>query len=94
MKNLNNKQPLMIEQVFTLKPQHSEVQVRVEWVPPAPFDVYQADAGLMAQFAQSLGDSGAGTVVAVGPNVKHLKVGDQVFGLPFHNEKGKGHRCT
>ncbi|KAB8079391.1 hypothetical protein BDV29DRAFT_187092 [Aspergillus leporis] len=93
MKNLNNKQPLMIEQVFTLKPQHSEVQVRVEWVPPAPFDVYQADAGLMAQFAQSLGDSGAGTVVAVGPNVKHLKVGDQVFGLPFHNEKGKGHRC-
>ncbi|KAK1143701.1 hypothetical protein N8T08_006101 [Aspergillus melleus] len=70
-------------------PQQQEVQVRIEWVPSAPLDVYQLDAGLMAQFPQSLGDSEAGTVVAVGCGVERLRVGDQVFGFFFHNEKGQ-----
>ncbi|KAF7587320.1 hypothetical protein BBP40_007406 [Aspergillus hancockii] len=84
------KQPLTIEQASTHKPQQSEVQVRVEWTPSAPLDVYQVDVGLMAQFPQSLGDSGADTVVAVGPAAKRLKVGDPAFGFFFHNEKEKG----
>ncbi|KAJ5684966.1 hypothetical protein N7536_007585 [Penicillium majusculum] len=58
-------------------------------VPSAPLDVYQVDAGLMAQFPQSIGDSGVGTVVAVGPGVER-HIGDQVFGFFFHNEKEKG----
>jgi NADPH:quinone reductase-like Zn-dependent oxidoreductase len=44
----------------------------------------------MAQFPQCLSDSGAGTVVAVGPGVERLRVGDKVFGFFFHNEKEKG----
>jgi hypothetical protein len=44
----------------------------------------------MAQFPQCLGDSGAGTVVAAGPGVESLRVGDKVFGFFFHNEKEKG----
>ncbi|KNG84863.1 putative alcohol dehydrogenase, partial [Aspergillus nomiae NRRL 13137] len=84
------KQPLKLVQVPTPKPQQNEVQVRIEWVPSAPLDVYQVEAGLMAQFPQGLGDSGTGTVVEVGPGVERLRVGDQVFGFFFHNEKEKG----
>lgn len=84
------KQPLALVQVPTPQPKQHEVQVRIEWVPSAPLDVYQVDAGLMAQFPQSIGNSGVGTVVAVGPGVERLRIGDQVFGFFFHNEKEKG----
>lgn len=84
------KQPLKLVQVPTPEPRQNEVRVRIEWVPSAPLDVYQVDAGLMVQFPQGLGDSGVGTVVAIGPGVEHLRVGDQVFGFFFHNEKEKG----
>ncbi|KAL2822439.1 alcohol dehydrogenase [Aspergillus granulosus] len=84
------KQPLTVTKVPTRTPQGREVQVRVEWVPSAPLDVYQVDAGLMAQFPQCLGDSGAGTVVATGPEVQHLRVHDRVFGFFFHNANEKG----
>ncbi|KAJ1704813.1 alcohol dehydrogenase [Aspergillus flavus] len=84
------KQPLKLVQVPTPEPRKNEVRVRIEWVPSAPLDVYQVDAGLMVQFPQGLGDSGVGTVVAIGPGVEHLRVGDQVFGFFFHNEKEKG----
>ncbi|KAL2798864.1 chaperonin 10-like protein [Aspergillus keveii] len=87
------KQPLTVTQVPTPEPQHNEVRVRIEWVPSAPLDVYQVDAGLMAQFPQCLGDSGAGTVVAAGPGVESLRVGDKVFGFFFHNEKEKGQQA-
>ncbi|KAL2849963.1 chaperonin 10-like protein [Aspergillus pseudodeflectus] len=84
------KQPLTIINVPTPELQQNEVRVRIEWVPSAPLDVYQVDAGLMAQFPQCLGDSGAGTVVAAGPGVESLRVGDKVFGIFFHNEKERG----
>ena len=83
------KQPLTIGAVPTPLIQSGEVQVRVEWVPSAPLDVYQVDAGLMAEFPQSLGDTAAGTVVAAADDVKRLKVGDKVFGFFFHNKKEK-----
>ncbi|PYI14029.1 alcohol dehydrogenase [Aspergillus violaceofuscus CBS 115571] len=86
----NIKEPLTIQQVPTPELQHYEIRVRIEWVVSAPLDVYQVDAGLMAQFPQSLGDSGVGTVVAAGPGVKRLQVGDRVLGFFFHNEKEKG----
>ncbi|PYI33505.1 alcohol dehydrogenase [Aspergillus indologenus CBS 114.80] len=86
----NIKEPLTIQQVPTPELQHYEIRVRIEWVVSAPLDVYQVDAGLMAQFPQSLGDSGVGTVVAAGPGLKRLQVGDRVLGFFFHNEKEKG----
>ncbi|OJJ67093.1 hypothetical protein ASPBRDRAFT_661767 [Aspergillus brasiliensis CBS 101740] len=84
------KEPLKIEHVPTVTPEHHEIQVRVEWVPSAPLDVYQVDAGLMVEFPQTLGDSAAGTVVAVGRDVKHVRVGDRVFGMFFHKKQHKG----
>ncbi|KAL7657190.1 hypothetical protein ACMYSQ_006240 [Aspergillus niger] len=84
------KGPLTIEHVPTLKAEHHDVQVRVEWAPTSHLDVYQVDAGVMVQFPQILGDSAAGTVVAVGPDVKRLRVGDRVFGMFFHNKTQKG----
>jgi NADPH:quinone reductase-like Zn-dependent oxidoreductase len=47
----------------------------------------------MAQFPQGLGDSVAGTVVAVGSGVERLSVGDKVFGFFFHNEE-KGQQVS
>jgi NADPH:quinone reductase-like Zn-dependent oxidoreductase len=86
------KEPLTIQQVATVVPQKNEVRVRAEWVPSAPLDVFQVDAGLMAEFPLRLGDSVAGTVVAVGSNVQRLKIGDRVFGFVFHNENEKAHQ--
>jgi NADPH:quinone reductase-like Zn-dependent oxidoreductase len=48
----------------------------------------------MAQFPQGLGVSVAGTVVAVGPGVERLSVGDKVFGFFFHNEEEKGQQVS
>ncbi|KAJ5353980.1 hypothetical protein N7541_006544 [Penicillium brevicompactum] len=84
------KEPLTIQRVPTATPQQHDVQVRVEWVPSAPLDVYQVDAGLMAEFPLCLGDSVAGTVTAVGTDVQRLKAGDRVFGFVFHSQKEKG----
>lgn len=84
------KVPLTLEQLPTPQPQQHEVQVRIEWGPSAPLDALQVDAGLMVQYPQGLGDSGVGTVVSVGPGVERLRVGDQVLGFFFHNEKEKG----
>jgi NADPH:quinone reductase-like Zn-dependent oxidoreductase len=84
------KEPLTLQQVPTTIPKQYEIQVRAEWIPSAPLDVFQVDAGLMAQFPLRLGDSVTGTVVAVGSNVQHLKIGDQVFGFVFHSPEEKG----
>lgn len=83
------KQPLKIEQITTPSIQPSDVRIRVEWVPSAPLDVVQVDTGLMASFPQSLGDTAAGTVTAIGSEVDHLNVGDKAFGFFFHNENEK-----
>lgn len=83
------KEPLQLQQVPTQTPKENQVRIRIEWVPSAPLDVFQVDAGLMAKFPQSLGDTAAGTVVEVGPNVKQLTIGDKVFGAFFHNEHQK-----
>jgi NADPH:quinone reductase-like Zn-dependent oxidoreductase len=84
------KEPLTLQQVSTATPKQHDIQVRAEWIPSAPLDVFQVDAGLMAQFPLRLGDSVAGTVVAVGSSVQHVKVGDRVFGFVFHTQEEKG----
>ncbi|THX95735.1 alcohol dehydrogenase [Aureobasidium pullulans] len=84
------KQPLTIAQVPTITPKANEIRVRVEWVPEAPLDVYQVDAGLMInQYPHGLGDSISGTVVEIGDGIEKFKIGDRVCGFVFHSEQEK-----
>jgi NADPH:quinone reductase-like Zn-dependent oxidoreductase len=50
----------------------------------------------MVQHPQVLGDSAAGTVVEVGPDVERLAVGDKVFGFVWRTpaEKAQQEYCT
>lgn len=83
------KQPLTLARLPIPAIQPGEIRVRIEWAPSAPLDVYQVEAGLMARFPQSLGDTAAGTVVEVGPDTTLFNVGDRVFGFFFHGEREK-----
>lgn len=90
------KQPLGIVRVPTVVPTGDEVRVRVEWTASTPLDLHQNDGGLLVTHPQVLGDGTAGTVVEVGPDVKRLTVGDQVFGFTWRNPQEKAHQefCT
>lgn len=84
--------PLEIIQVPTVQPVDREVRVRVEWTASTPLDLHQNDGGLLVKHPQILGDSVAGTVVEVGPNVRDLVMGDQVSDTQYRqsslNEMG------
>ncbi|KAJ6442705.1 alcohol dehydrogenase [Purpureocillium lavendulum] len=63
----------------------TQVLLRVHAASVGPGEL-QAVAGFMGRFVTSeypfkIGAEGAGTVVAVGPEVKSLRVGDEVYGL-------------
>jgi NADPH:quinone reductase-like Zn-dependent oxidoreductase len=90
------KAPLGLIQVPTVKPTGEQVRVRVEWTASTPLDLHQNDGGLLVKHPQVLGDGTAGTVVEVGPEVKSLKVGDQVFGFTWRSPIEKAHQefCT
>ncbi|KAE8447816.1 hypothetical protein EG329_010210 [Mollisiaceae sp. DMI_Dod_QoI] len=84
--------PLEVTQIPTIKPADGEVLVRVEWTASTPLDLHQNDGGLLVKHPQILGDGMAGTVVELGPKVKHLKIGDQVFGFAWREQKEKAHQ--
>jgi NADPH:quinone reductase-like Zn-dependent oxidoreductase len=90
------KKPLGLIQVPTVKPVGEQVRVRVEWTASTPLDLHQNDGGLLVKHPQVLGDGTAGTVIEVGPDVKRLKVGDQVFGFTWRSQSEKSQQefCT
>ena len=75
--------PLGLIDVSTVAPTGREVQVYMEWTASTPLDLHQNDGGLLVTHPQVLGDGIAGTVVAAGPDVKNLSVGDKVGGPSF-----------
>ncbi|KUJ06283.1 NAD(P)-binding protein [Mollisia scopiformis] len=79
-------------QVLTVKPVDGEVLVKVQWTASTPLDLHQNDGGLLVKHPQVMGDGIAGTVVELGPKVKNLKVGDQVFGFGWREQKEKAHQ--
>lgn len=83
---------LDVIQIPTVKPGDGEVLVKVQWTASTPLDLHQNDSGLMVQHPQVLGDGIAGTVVELGPNIKKLKIGDQVFGFGWREQKEKAHQ--
>jgi NADPH:quinone reductase-like Zn-dependent oxidoreductase len=84
--------PLEIRQIETPVPIDNEVKVLVQWTASTPLDLHQADGHLLVKPPQVLGDGVAGTVVSVGPDATHLKVGDAVFGFTFRTQKEKAHQ--
>ncbi|KAF2845489.1 GroES-like protein [Plenodomus tracheiphilus IPT5] len=90
------KAALGLIQVPTITPTGEQVRVRVEWTASTPLDLHQNDGGLLVTHPQVLGDGTAGTVVEAGPDVKNLKVGDQVFGFTWRSrqEKAQQEFCT
>ncbi|KAF2871459.1 chaperonin 10-like protein [Massariosphaeria phaeospora] len=83
---------LSLIHVATPIPVGPQVLVRVHWTASTPLDLHITDGGLLAEYPQILGDGAAGTVVAVGPDVKRLKVGDRVFGFTFKSQESKAHQ--
>lgn len=84
--------PLEIHKVPTVTPGKGEVRVRVEWTASTPLDLHQNDGGLLVKHPQVLGDSVAGTIVEIGPDVKRLKLGTRVFGFTWRNQTEKAHQ--
>ncbi|KAH6614318.1 chaperonin 10-like protein [Boeremia exigua] len=84
------KAKLELIQVPTVKPTGNKVRVRNEWTASTPLDLHQNDGGLLVTHPQVLGDGTGGTVVEVGPDVNHLKVGDKVFGFTWRSREERG----
>lgn len=75
------RQPLAQIDVPTVSPKADEVLIQVKWAGSSPLDLHQADGGLGTIPNQTPGDTFAGLVAALGPNVTSLKVGDRVTGF-------------
>lgn len=84
--------PLSVLQVPTPTPENNEVKILVQWTASTPLDMHQATAHLLVTPPQILGDGVAGTIVAVGPDVRRYEPGDKVFGFTWRNAKEKAHQ--
>jgi NADPH:quinone reductase len=76
------------------EPEPNEVLIRVqaagvgEWDPFEREGGYAQMQGITPDFPYVLGSEGAGTIAAVGSQVRRLKVGDAVYAASFLNPKG------
>jgi NADPH2:quinone reductase len=72
----------------------NEVLIHVEWAGVGQWDSFEREGGfarefgLEAKFPYVLGSDGAGTIAAVGDEVKRLKPGDRVYAFTLMNPKG------
>jgi NADPH:quinone reductase-like Zn-dependent oxidoreductase len=75
-------------------PAAGEVVVRVEWTASTPLDLHRADGGLLLDSypVRTGGGGAAGRVVAAGPDVEGLRVGDRVMAFAFHGGKESNHQ--
>lgn len=82
------QQPLQIEDLPQPTPQSDEVLIRVHAASLNPFDtaVLAGYMSFMLTPPLTLGTDFAGEVVAVGADIKHIALGDAVYGLvPMHS---------
>ncbi|KAL7626470.1 hypothetical protein AAE478_003242 [Parahypoxylon ruwenzoriense] len=84
--------PYEIHQYPTISPTGDEIMVHVKWTASTPLDLHQADGGLLIQYPERTGSSLACVVVQVGPDVKHFRVGDAVFGFAHQQPHWKAHQ--
>ncbi len=85
---------LHVESLEVPKPQPDEVLIHVEAAGVAEWDPFEREGGFAKMmgttpsFPYVLGSDGAGTVAAVGKNVKNFKKGDRVYGMSFATAHG------
>ncbi|HEY5704010.1 MAG TPA: NADP-dependent oxidoreductase [Terrimicrobiaceae bacterium] len=72
----------------------NEVLIHVEWAGVGQWDPFEREGGFAREFGIEpkfpyvLGSDGAGTIAAVGDDVKDLKPGDRVYAFSLVNPKG------
>jgi NADPH:quinone reductase len=72
----------------------NEVLIHVEWAGVGKWDPFEREGGFVevfgikAKFPYVLGSDSAGTIAAVGDDVKELKPGDRVYAFSLVNPKG------
>ena len=83
-----------VETLEIPKPQPDEVLIHVEAAGVAEWDPFEREGGfakmmgITPTFPYVLGSDGAGTVAAVGENVKGIQKGDRVYGMSFASAHG------
>lgn len=81
-----------VEEILVEAPQHGEVMVKMFACGICHSDQNIIDGSIPAPMPVVIGHEGAGEVVAVGPGVEHLKVGDRVVNS-FVSVCGKCRYC-
>ncbi|KAI1752961.1 GroES-like protein [Xylaria castorea] len=84
--------PYEVRKFPTISPEGDEIMVNVKWTASTPLDLHQADGGLLVEHPMRTGATGAGIVVECGPDVKHFKVGQRVFGYAHQKPAWKTHQ--
>ena len=85
---------LKVQTVPTPEPDADEILIHVECAGVGAWDPFEREGrfvevlGLKPKFPYVLGTDGAGTVAAVGKNVKDFKEGDRVYAAELGNPKG------
>ena len=85
---------LKVQTVPTPEPGDDEILIHVEAAGVGAWDPFEREGGFVEvigrepQFPYVLGTDGAGTVVAVGREVKEFKEGDRVYAAELANTKG------
>ncbi|KAJ8120315.1 hypothetical protein ONZ43_g2945 [Nemania bipapillata] len=78
---VGTRTPYEVRKFPTLSPKGNEIMINMKYTASTPLDLHQADGGLLVQHPMQTGSTGVGVVVEVGPDVKHFKIGDRVFGF-------------
>jgi NDMA-dependent alcohol dehydrogenase len=71
-------EPVRVEEIEVDAPQHGEVMVKMFACGICHSDLNIIDGSIPAPMPLVIGHEGAGEVIAVGPGVEHLRVGDHV----------------
>jgi len=85
---------LKVQTVPIPEPGADEILIHVESAGVGAWDPFEREGGFVEvlgispKFPYVLGTDGAGTVAAVGENVKELKEGDRVYAAELGNQKG------
>jgi len=85
---------LKVQTIPTPEPDADEILIHVESAGVGAWDPFEREGGFVEVLGQTpnfpyvLGTDGAGTVAAVGEDVKELKEGDRVYAAELGNPKG------